>query len=83
MYGKSSMETHITISKRDRQREFAVCLRKLKQGLCINLEGWDGEGDGKEVQKGGDIYIYTHTYGWFMLRFDRKQQNSVKQLSFN
>ena len=24
-----------------------------------------------------------YTYGWFMLSFDRKQQNSVKQLSFN
>ena len=24
-----------------------------------------------------------HTYGCFMLRFDRKQQNSVQQLSFN
>ena len=24
-----------------------------------------------------------YTYGWFMYRFDRKQQNSVKQLSFN
>ena len=24
-----------------------------------------------------------YTYTWFMLRFDRKQQNSVKQLSFN
>ena len=23
------------------------------------------------------------TYGWLMLRFDRKQQNSLKQLSFN
>ena len=22
-------------------------------------------------------------YGWFMLRFDRKQQNSIKKLSFN
>ena len=32
-----------------------VCLRELKQGLCINLEEWDGEGDGKEFQKGGDI----------------------------
>ena len=37
--------------------EFAVWLRKLKHGLCINLEGWDGEGDGREVQKGGDICI--------------------------
>ena len=39
MYGKSNMETYITICKIDSQREFAVWLRKLKQGLCINLEG--------------------------------------------
>ena len=32
-------------------------MRELKQGLCINLEGWDGEVDGKEVQGGGDICI--------------------------
>ena len=25
------------------------------RGLCINPEEWDGEGDGREVQKGGDI----------------------------
>ena len=25
-------------------------------------EGWDGEGDGREFQKGGDIYIYTHLW---------------------
>jgi len=57
MYGKSNMETYIAICKIDSQQEFAVWLRKLKQGLCINLEGWDGEGDGREVQKGGDICI--------------------------
>ena len=57
MYGKSSMETHITISKRDRQREFAVCLRKLRQGFCITLEGWDGELYGRDIQEGGDICI--------------------------
>ena len=44
------------ICKIDSQREFAVWLRKLKQGLCINLEGWDGEGDGR-FQNGGDICI--------------------------
>ena len=60
MYGKSNMETYITICKIDMQREFAVWHRKLKQGLCINLEGWNGERDGKEFQKGGDIYIYTY-----------------------
>ena len=57
MYEKSNMETYITICKIDSQREFAVWLRKLKQELCINLEGRDGEGDGREVQKGGDICI--------------------------
>ena len=51
MYGKSNMETSITTCKIDSQREFAVWLRKLKQKLCINLEGWDGEGHGREVQK--------------------------------
>ena len=28
-----------------------------QQGLCINLVGWDGAGDGREVQKEGDICI--------------------------
>ena len=57
------METYITIYKIDSKQEFAVCLRKLKQGLCINLEGWDGEGDGREVQKGGDICIPMVIHG--------------------
>ena len=57
MCGKSNMETYITICKIDSKQEFAVWLRKLKQGLCINLEGWDGERDGREFQKGGDICI--------------------------
>ena len=60
MYGKSNMETYITTCKIDSQQEFAVWLRKIKQGLCINLERQDGEGDGRELQKGGDIYIYTY-----------------------
>ena len=29
-------------SRIDSQQEFAVWLRKLKQELCFNLEGWDG-----------------------------------------
>ena len=57
MYGKSNMETYIAICEIESQWEFAVWLRKLKRGLCIDLEGWDGEGDGTEVQKGGDICI--------------------------
>ena len=57
MDGESNMETYITICKIDSQREFAVWLRKFKQGLCINLEGWDWERDGREFQEGGDICI--------------------------
>ena len=57
MYGKSNMETYITIRKIDSQQGSAVWLRKLKQGPCINLEGCDGEEDGREFQKGGDICI--------------------------
>ena len=57
MDGKSNMETYITMCKTDSQLEFAVWLRKLKQGLCINLEGWDGEGDGRGGSKGRRICI--------------------------
>ena len=42
-------------------------------------EGWYGKGGGKEVQDGEHVY----TCGEFMLKFDRKQQNSVKKLPFN
>ena len=57
MYGESNMETYITIYKVDCQQVFAVWLRKLKQGFCINLEGWNGEGYGREVQR-EEIYVY-------------------------
>ena len=49
MYGKSNVETYIIMCKIDSQREFAVWLTKLKQVLSINLEGWDGEGDRREL----------------------------------
>ena len=45
MYGKIDMEIYINIYK--------IANGNLlygsgnKQGLCINLEGWDGEGDGR------------------------------------
>ena len=49
------METYIAICKIDGQWEFGLCLRELKQGLSISLEGWDGKADGREVQEGRDI----------------------------
>ena len=55
-YGKSNMETYITICKIDSQQEFAVWLRKLKQGICINLEGGRWEGGSKG---GGYMYQFN------------------------
>ena len=57
MYRKNNMGTYITICKINSQQEFAIWLRKLKEGLCITLKGWDGVGDGREVQREG-IYVY-------------------------
>ena len=51
------MGTSITKCKTESLGELAVWLGKLKQGLCVNLEGWYGEGDGRELQKRGDICI--------------------------
>ena len=57
MYAKSNMETYITICNIDSQQEFAVWIRKLKQGLCINLKGWDGEEIGERFKR-EVIYVY-------------------------
>ena len=51
MYGESNVNTYITIYKVDSQQEFAVWPRELKQGLCDNLEGWDGDIDGGRVKE--------------------------------
>ena len=40
-----------------------------------------GVGRGGRWEGGSKGWGYMYTYG--MLRFDRKQQNSIKQLSFN
>ena len=48
----------------DSQWEFAMWFRELKPGLCNNLEGWDGEGDEREGQEGGDIRILMADSCW-------------------
>ena len=42
-----------------------------------------GVGLGGKCEGGSKGRGYMCTCGWFLLRFDRKQQNSVKQLFFN
>ena len=57
MYRNSNMETYITMCKIDSLWEFAIWLRKLKQELCINLKGWDGEEIGERFKR-EVIYVY-------------------------
>ena len=57
------------------------CMAQETQTGALYLSrgvGWDERWKGDTKGRG-----YMYTYGWFMLRFDRQQQNSVKQLSFN
>ena len=54
-----NMETYITTCKIDSQWEFAVWLRKLKQGLYQSRGvGWGGRREGGSKGRG-----YMYTYG--------------------
>ena len=44
----------IFVDGRSEDRTVAM-LREMQQGLCIKLEGWDVEGNGREFQKGRDV----------------------------
>ena len=57
MCGKSNMKTYITICKRDSQLGIWYMAQETQTGALYQPRGWDGEGDGREVQKGGDICI--------------------------
>ena len=59
IYGKSNMKLTLSYVKQIFNRNFLYGSGNSKQGLCINLEGWNGVGDGTEVQKGkGYMYMY-------------------------
>ena len=60
VYIESNMETYITICKIDSLWEFAVCLRELKQELCINLRG---VGRGGRQEGGSRERGHMYTYG--------------------
>ena len=69
-----------TKQQQQQQQQIRMALYPVKklncyeESSCISLEGWEM---GERFKREG-IYVYL-----FMLRFNRKQQNSVKQLSFN
>ena len=59
MYGKSKMETYITVCKIDSQREFAVWLGKQTWALYQPRgAGWGGKWEGGLKGRG-----YMYTYG--------------------
>ena len=62
MYGKSNMKTYITICKIGSQWEFAVWLKKLKQGLCMEREM------GGRFKREG-IYVYL----WLIQGFPERK----------
>ena len=74
MYGKSNMEIYITVCKIDSKGEFAVWLRKLKQGLCINPEGGMGREMGGWFKRKG-IYVYLWTWNNRLIQ-NRKRSTS-------
>ena len=55
---------------------FSCMTQGTQTGALRQAKGWDEEG-----RPGGRDHACTH--GWFLLMYDRKPQNSVKQLSFN
>ena len=64
-------EIYSTMCKTDSQWEFAVWFREVKQGFCDRLKG-------RGLEAGTWVYLC-----WFLVVYDRKPQNSGKQLSFN
>ena len=57
MYGKSNMETYITICKIDSQQEFAVWLRNSNRGSVSTWRGGMGREMGGRFKREG-IYVY-------------------------
>ena len=52
MYGKSNMETYITICKIHSQQGICCEAQETQTGPLINLERWDGKGDGRGKEMG-------------------------------
>ena len=71
------METYIIICKIDTSGNWQYVSENSYRGSVSTCRG----GMGREM---GGRFKRERTYAYlWLLRFDRKQQNSVKQLSFN
>ena len=64
----------------------AICKTEPMEIFCMTQgtqTGPTGVGRGGRWEGGTRPRGHMYTYGWFVLMFDRQQQNSVNQLSFN
>ena len=57
MYGKSNMETYITICKMIANRNLLYGSGNSNRGSVSTQRGGMGQEDGRKVQKGGNIHI--------------------------
>jgi len=55
MYGKSNIETYVTICNIDSQ--ICCMAQETQTGALYQPKGVDWKGDGRKVQKGGEICI--------------------------
>ena len=77
IYGGCNMETYITICKIDTNGNLQYVSENSNRGSVSTCRG----GVGREI---GGRFKSKRTYAClWLLRLDRKQQDSVKQLSFN
>ena len=77
MYGKSNMEIYITVCKIIANGNLLYGSRNSYRDSFQPKEvGWGGRWKGGSK---GRVYLWLIC----LMRFDRKQQNFVKQLSFN
>ena len=67
-----------------KKKKKSISLRELKQGLCINLEEWDEEGDERKFQEEG-IYVYLwliHVEVWQKTKFYKAIIFQLKNICF-
>ena len=77
MYGESSMETYITKCKWIANGNLFYDSRNSNRG-SVTKNGWGGRWEGGLGRR-----RHGCNYDWFFLMYNRKPQNTVKQLSFN
>ena len=70
MHWENSKETYTLPYVKQRASENLLCDTGSSASALGNLEGWDGEGDGRGVQEGGDMCIPVADSNWCVAEVD-------------